>query len=150
VSTSEKRLHHVGIVVRSIRAEIEGFAQSLGASPDTQVFHDPLQKVRVTFLRTASSESALIELVEPAAEDSPVSHFLEAGGGLHHLCYEVDDLDASLRKARKSGAIIVRPPLPAVAFEQRLIAWVVTRQKQLLEFLERASSGTEARRGAER
>jgi methylmalonyl-CoA/ethylmalonyl-CoA epimerase len=128
------------VVVRDIEAEVEGFARSIDAIWDTRIFHDPLQKVRVTFLRSSSPAEPQIELVEPAAEDSPVWRFLSAGGGLHHLCYEVNDLDSYLCELRKLGNIMVRPPLPAVAFEERRIAWVVTRPKLLLEFLERATA----------
>jgi len=55
---------------------------------------------------------------------------------LYHLCYEVANLGEHLSKMRKEGALVVKPPLPAVAFENRPIAWVFTRQKLLLEFLE--------------
>lgn len=136
-SVDEKNLHHVGFVVSSIQNEVHRFAISIGASWNGKTFHDRLQKVKVTFLRTECREDALIELVEPAGMDSPVFHFLERGGGLHHLCYEVTDLDNHLCKMRGSGAMVLKPPLPAVAFEGRRISWVVTRQKLLLEFLER-------------
>ena len=134
---SEIRLHHVGFVVSDIQAEINGFAKPIGAHWDTKIFHDPLQKVKVSFLRTPCPGDAQIELVEPAAQDSPVLNFLKKGGGLHHLCYEVTDLDAHLTNMRKEGGMIVKAPLPAVAFENRRIAWVFTRQKLLLELLER-------------
>ena len=130
------RLHHFGFVVADIRSKIEGFARSVGASWDSKIFHDPLQKVRVSFVQYAGPGDAQIELVEPAAQDSPVLNFLKKGGGLHHLCYEVSDLEAHLRKVREEGAMIVKPPLPAVAFENRRVAWVLTRQRLLLEFLE--------------
>lgn len=133
----EVRLHHVGFAIHSIEKEITAFGGSILASWDRKIFHDPLQKVRVTFLQTPSPTDALIELVEPAAEDSPVGQFLRRGGGLHHLCYEVPDLDAHLEKMQAGGGVIVKSPLPAVAFESRRIAWVVTRQKLLLEFLEK-------------
>lgn len=133
----EVRLHHVGFAIRNIENEIAAFRSSILASWDGKIFHDPLQKVRVTFLRTSSPFDAMVELVEPAAEDSPVGQFLKRGGGLHHLCYEVPDLSAHLEKMQAGGGMIVKPPLPAVAFENRRIAWVVTRQKLLLEFLER-------------
>jgi methylmalonyl-CoA/ethylmalonyl-CoA epimerase len=135
----EPRLHHVGFAIRSIENEIAAFGSSILASWDGKIFHDPLQKVRVTFLQTNPAD-ALIELVEPAADDSPVGQFLKRGGGLHHLCYEVPDLDAHLGKMQAGGGITVKPPLPAVAFENRRIAWVVTRQKLLLEFLENKKS----------
>jgi methylmalonyl-CoA/ethylmalonyl-CoA epimerase len=136
----EAHLHHVGFVVRSIESEIAGFTSSILASWNTKIFHDPLQKVRVTFLQTPDPTDALIELVEPAADDSPVEQFLRRGGGLHHLCYEIPNLDAHLRKMQAGWTVIVKPPLPAVAFENRRIAWVVTRQKLLLEFLEKKKS----------
>jgi methylmalonyl-CoA/ethylmalonyl-CoA epimerase len=133
----EKNLHHIGFVVSSIQNEVDAFAISIGASWNGRTFHDPLQKVKITFLRTECKEDALIELVEPVGTDSPVLHFLERGGGLHHLCYEVTDLHNHLSKMRAMGAVIVKPPLSAVAFEGRRISWVVTRQRLLLEFLER-------------
>jgi methylmalonyl-CoA/ethylmalonyl-CoA epimerase len=130
------RMHHLGFVVPDIQKSVEGFARSIGASWDAKVFHDGLQKVRVSFLRSASPTDPQIELVEPAAADSPVLSFLKKGGGLHHLCYEVADLDAHLAKVRKEGATMVKAPQPAVAFENRRIAWVFSRQNLLLEFLE--------------
>ena len=131
------RLHHVGFVVASISNGVEGFRDCMGADWDREIFHDPLQKAKVTFLRTPSPSDALIELVEPAGEGSPVLHFLQKGGGLHHLCYEVEDLDAHLTTMRLTGAVVVRRALPAIAFQNRRIAWVLTGQKLLLEFLER-------------
>ena len=130
------RIHHVGFVVSSIAAEIGGFLASLQATWNEKVFHDPLQKVKVAFLRTPNRADAQIELVEPVVPDSPVLAFLNKGGGLHHLCYEVDDLDEHLRSMRLQGHVLVRKPHPAVAFENRRIAWTITKQKLLLEFLE--------------
>ena len=129
------RLHHVGYVVANIEKEIQGFRASLEASWDGKIFHDPLQKARVTFLCTRPSD-AQIELVEPAGESSPLIRFVKKGGGLHHLCYEVPDLEAALQQAVSRKAFIVREPQVAVAFDGRRIAWVMTSQRLLMEFLE--------------
>ena len=59
------------------------------------------------------------------------------GGGLHHLCYEVDDLEGQMREMRESGCRLVKSPVPAVAFAGRRIGWMLTPQNLLLEFLER-------------
>jgi len=56
---------------------------------------------------------------------------------LHHLCYEVENLEQQLAFCRSQGSLITRPPLPAVAFGGRRIAWVYTKNKLLLEYLER-------------
>lgn len=130
------RLHHVGFVVPSIQEGVNRFAQSIEGSWDGKIFLDPLQGARVTFLAGKNSEFPYVELVEPAGEKSPVVSFLNRGGGLHHLCYEVKSLDRQLQHSRKLGAAIVRAPLPAVAFENRRIAWIFTRERLLVEFLE--------------
>ncbi|HWZ32816.1 MAG TPA: VOC family protein [Bryobacteraceae bacterium] len=133
----EGRLHHVGFIVHSIEQSMQGFLRSLEGSWDSQIFHDPIQKVKVAFLQPGLGAGAQIELVEPASEDSPVRRFLQASnGGMHHLCYEVKDLEASLSGMRTGGARLVRPPKPAVAFANRRIAWVLTRENLLIELLE--------------
>ena len=134
---ADLKLHHVGYVVASIQQSAEAFIRSLGASWDGNIIFDPLQKVRVTFFAGRSAADPLIELVEPAEPASPVTRFLERGGGLHHLCYEMDDLEAHLAFSKAAGNILIRPPVPAVAFGGRRIAWAMTRMKLLLEFLER-------------
>jgi len=130
------RLHHVGFVVANIETAMPGFLRSLAADWDGQVFHDPLQKVKVAFLATRA-EDARIELIEPVGEDSPVLRFLqERGGGLHHVCYEVAGLEEQLAEFRSRGAVIAKRPKPAVAFGGRRIAWVITPEKLLVELLE--------------
>lgn len=129
--------HHVGYVVRSIAEVGEDFARSLGAAWDGAVIHDPLQEARVTFMRHGGPQSPAVELVEPAGENSPLHKFLGKGGGLHHVCYEVDSLDAQLEQSRATGSLVVKNPLPATAFGGRRIAWVYTRHKLLVEYLER-------------
>jgi methylmalonyl-CoA/ethylmalonyl-CoA epimerase len=131
------RIHHFGFVVKSIQDCGCSFAQALGASWDGKIYFDPLQKVQVAFFAGRSNTDPLIELVEPGGEGSPVTQFLQRGGGLHHLCYEVNDLEGHLEFCKSVGNTIIRPPVPAVAFGGRRIAWAVTRKRLLVEFLER-------------
>jgi methylmalonyl-CoA/ethylmalonyl-CoA epimerase len=129
-------LHHVGYIVPSINGVAESFCESIGANWDRVVIHDPLQQVFVSFLQSRVPNDPLIELVEPASANSPVTSFLEHGGGLHHICYQVNSLEKQLELSRKAGGFIVRSPLPAVAFGGRRIAWVYTKSKLLIEYLE--------------
>jgi methylmalonyl-CoA/ethylmalonyl-CoA epimerase len=131
------KLHHVGYVVASIKDSGESFARSVGASWDGNIIFDPIQKVCVSFFQGRNAAEPQIELVEPADAASPVTKFLERGGGLHHLCYEVDDLEAHLQFCKQVGNIVIRQPVPAVAFGGRRIAWAISRRKLLMEFLER-------------
>lgn len=129
------RLHHIGFAVASIANIGAEFARSLDAEWSGEIIHDPLQEARVTFL-CCGADGPTVELVEPAGEHSPLHRFLGKGGGLHHVCYEVARLEARLEHSRKAGCLIVKQPLPAVAFGGRRIAWVYTPQKLLVEYLE--------------
>ena len=133
----EGAFHHVGFVVSSIQHSVQAFADVLQSDWDTHVFHDPNQGVRVTFLKSRCAGDPLWELVEPADEKSPVQSFAAKGGGMHHVCYVVDSLDETLGRARSLGAIVTRPPMPAVAFGGRRIAWIYTKSRLLIEYLER-------------
>ena len=129
--------HHFGFVVANIQDMVDGFAKSMAMAWDGEIIHDPNQLVRVAFLRSDNAADPLIELVEPWGEGSPVLSFLKRGGGLHHVCYLVDSLEKQLEDCRARSSLVVRPPLPAAAFNGRRIAWVYTKQRLLVEYLER-------------
>ena len=129
------RLHHMGFVVADIATAMPAFVKSMAAEWDGQIIEDPLQKVKVAFMTTRPGD-AQIELVQPVGEGSPVARFLQQGGGMHHLCYEVVDLEAELAAFRTRGAAIASRPKPAVAFGGRRIAWVITAERFLVELLE--------------
>jgi methylmalonyl-CoA/ethylmalonyl-CoA epimerase len=126
----------VGFVVASIQNSVQGFASMLQADWDEQVIYDPNQNVRVTFLKSRHAGDPLWELVEPGDKQSPVHSFAAKGGGLHHVCYVVDNLEQALADARALGALVTRQPMPAVAFGGRHIAWIYTRNRLLIEYLE--------------
>lgn len=99
-----RELHHVAIVVPSIdaaRAVYEGILGLVAEEPE----HVADQKVNVLVCWAGSQR---IELVEPAAPDSPVTGFLaKRGGGLHHLAWRVDDLDRTLETLKASGLRLI-------------------------------------------
>lgn len=130
-------LHHLGVVVASISTVAEDFSASMSASWNGHIIYDPLQQVRVAFFHPIDERNPVLELVEPAGEASPVTNFLSKRVGLHHICYEVDDLESVLQAARATGFLIVSTPKPAVALSGRRIAWVCSKSRLLMEFLER-------------
>jgi methylmalonyl-CoA/ethylmalonyl-CoA epimerase len=132
------RLHHIGIASSDARHDAEQWARLLGYHPVGEMIHDPVQRVNVLFL-ARDGEDTLIELVEPASDDAPMTRFLSSPTKMYHLCYEVEDLQAAVDYARHNGALVVQEPVPAVAFQQRRIAWCFSKTGQLVEYLERAS-----------
>ena len=98
---------------------------------------DEHQGVRILCLDMGQGH--LLELLEPLGPDSPVQRHLDSGGKLYHLCFEVDRLDETLRHIEQTGdARVVRPPAEAPAFGGRKVAFVVTSDLDLVEFVEAA------------
>jgi methylmalonyl-CoA/ethylmalonyl-CoA epimerase len=132
----ELRLHHIGYVVSDIAAVIESFVHSLAANWDGRIYEDPIQNAKVTFVVVRPGD-ALVELVQPATETSPVFRFLhEKGGGFHHVCYEVAAVETAMAELKLRGARTVKRPKAAVAFQGRRIAWMLTAANFLIEVLE--------------
>ena len=137
VDTSRFTLHHMGVAVADLQPAIEFYSKTMGLRLIAKPVEDPIQKVRVCFLVDAAREQPCIELICPLDETSPVNGYLKKGIGAYHLCYEVDDIENELAALRSKGCLIVSPPVPAVAFGGRKIAWIFTPLKHLVELLEK-------------
>ena len=131
------KLRHVGVAVPSLAPATETLSALFGYRVVSGPFDDPIQKVSVNFLTTSDNDAAEIELIAPLSEDSPITSMLaKSGGGAYHLCFETSDIDQALVHAKNNGCMIVSPPVPAVAFGGRRIAWIYTRSRQLFELVE--------------
>ncbi len=98
------KIHHLGIAVRNLEEAASRFGGLLGLERGKR-YDLPEWKVSVLFLPIGDSN---LELLEPQAEDSNVGKFIARHGeGLHHVCFEVEDLEASLREFEKQGAKLI-------------------------------------------
>jgi len=114
------KFHHVGIVVNSIVNDGKIIENVLQPKKVSIPFHDKIQKVNVTFLDVGNF---YIELIEPAEIQTPVTSFLEKNGpGIHHLGFEVEDIESEITKLRKKGGLVVCKPV--LGFENRLISFI--------------------------
>ena len=98
--------------------------------------HDPRQTARVQFLRLPGDKTFL-ELVAPDGPGGKLSHALEKGGGMHHVCFATDDVGRACGELRKEGLFLVHAPQEAVAFGGRKIAWLMGQDRVLVELVER-------------
>lgn len=105
-------IHHVAIVVRSIEDSLARYREVFGLEPDAAPIVFAAQRVRLCFLPTGPEPAARLELVEPIDDDSGVARFLAARGeGVHHICFETDDLPRELaRLAAHEAELIDREP----------------------------------------
>jgi methylmalonyl-CoA/ethylmalonyl-CoA epimerase len=93
-----RKIDHVAIAVKNLQEEIARYRDVLGLEfLGTEVVQE--QKVTVAFFKVGD---VLIELLEPLSAESPISAFIEKkGGGLHHLSFEVDDIQADIRRLQE-------------------------------------------------
>ena len=98
------KINHIGIAVQSLDAAIPFYRDNLGMA-FAGIEEVAEQKVRVAMLSVGESK---IELLEPTSAESPVAKFIEKNGtGIHHIAYEVADIEAAIAKLLAEGARMV-------------------------------------------
>ena len=98
------KINHIGIAVLSIDETLPFYRDNLGMAC-VGLEEVAEQKVRVAMLTIGESK---IELLEPTSPDSPVAKFLEKSGpGIHHIAYEVADIDATIARLQKDGVRMI-------------------------------------------
>ena len=99
-----KRIDHVAVVVENLDAALGVYRDALGLMVSKQETF-PEQDVKMAFLPSGDSE---IELLEPIHPDSGIGRYLaRRGEGLHHICLEVDDIEASLAELKARDAQLI-------------------------------------------
>ncbi len=99
------RLNHVAIVVPDLDAAAARYRDDLGATVSDPV-ELPEHGVTTVFVELSNTK---IELLHPLGHDSPIAAFLgrNASGGMHHVCFEVDDIHAARDQLLRSGARVL-------------------------------------------
>ena len=102
--TRIKRIDHIAIVVADIEAALGFWRDALGLEL-AHIEEVPEQKSTVAFLPVGMSE---VELVQPTADDSGIARYLaKRGPGMHHLCFEVEDIHLALARLREKGVRLI-------------------------------------------
>ncbi|MBI3447778.1 MAG: methylmalonyl-CoA epimerase [Acidobacteria bacterium] len=111
------KIHHIGIAVRSLRESVPFYRDALGlAVASTEEV--PSEGVRVAFLPAGEARLELLEALRP---DSPIAKFVAKNGeGIHHVCFQVDDVEKSLAVLRAGGAEIIEPAIRVGAGGHRI------------------------------
>jgi methylmalonyl-CoA/ethylmalonyl-CoA epimerase len=117
-ATPEVRISHIGIAVRSIAEALPFYKEILGM-PEAELA--PMDGARIAGLEAGN---ALVELLEAEENDSPIGKFVaRRGPGIHHICFEVPDLDGALERCRARGMRLI-DDVPRVGAEGKRIAFL--------------------------
>jgi methylmalonyl-CoA/ethylmalonyl-CoA epimerase len=112
------RIGHIGIAVRALGDSLPFYRDVLGL-PEV-----PLEDADGASITGLATGDALIELLEPNSPDSPVGRFVaRRGPGIHHICFVVGDLDATLDRCRASGIRLI-DERPRIGAEGKRIAFL--------------------------
>ena len=106
------KLNHIAIAVPDIQKASSIWKNALGANiSSTQLL--PEHGVKIVFIESPNTK---VELLEPLNKQSPISKFLERNpnGGMHHICYEVSNLENATKKLQSVGAKILGNGLPKI------------------------------------
>ena len=124
------KIHHVGIACLNIEEAIEDFAKYHTIVKRSEVVYDALQNASLCLVH--SDMGLGVEFV--AGEQ--VARMIKKGISYYHLCYEVENLDATISECVSNGAMIVSEPKPAVLFGNRRVSFLYLPYG-LVEFLEK-------------
>ena len=116
------RLNHVAIAVRDIAKASEVYRKTLGAQVSAEV-PQPAHGVTTVFITLPNTK---IELLQPLGADSPIAKFLERNpdGGIHHVCYEVDDILAARDRLKAEGARVLGDGTPKIGAHDKPVLFL--------------------------
>lgn len=140
------KLDHIGLVVENIE-DFRRIMRVFQPQLITEPVPDPVQKVAASFVAVGDGANVYVELLEPCAETSPVTKFLrKRGGGLHHLCFEVEEIDEAAAALEAEGFKVVVSPVDCPAYDINLgrhcsgttrIAFFMATDYLLVELIEK-------------
>ena len=128
-----EKINHIGIAVANLEESIHQYQQLGFTFHGTEEVSE--QKVMTAFFEIGESH---IELLEATAEDSPIAKFLQKRGpGIHHICIQVDDIDAALQRYREAGLRLVNEQ-PVIGAGGHRVAFIHPKSTSgvLIEVLE--------------
>lgn len=125
--------HHIGYATASLDRELS-FFNFLGYRQEGERFADATQGISGCFM---TGPGPRIELLENLPDSQTLTPWLNAGIKMYHFAYLVEDMEAALAWARSQRAKVTVPPVAAVAFGGRYIAFVIFRSGLMVEFIER-------------
>ena len=116
------RLNHVAIAVPDLAAASAQYRDTLGAKVGAPQ-DEPAHGVTVVFIDLPNTK---IELLEPLGDDSPIGGFLEKNpaGGIHHVCYEVEDILAARDKLKATGARVLGDGEPKIGAHDKPVLFL--------------------------
>lgn len=127
-------IDHICFAVSNLNEAIAYWDNVFGYKQMTEIVENSRQKVKVTFL--SKENSIILKLIEPADKNISLLNFVKKGGGFHHICFKCSNLDGEIDELKKKGLIMLVPPQPGEAFNNKNIAFFLARYGLNIELID--------------
>jgi methylmalonyl-CoA/ethylmalonyl-CoA epimerase len=128
------KIDHICFAVKNLQEGINYWNRIFGYIQMTEIVENSIQKVRVTFL--SKDDSIKIKLIEPLETNQSLKKFVDRGGGFHHVCFKCTNLNEKVDELREKGLIMLVPPQPGEAFNNKNIAFLLARYGLNVELID--------------
>jgi methylmalonyl-CoA/ethylmalonyl-CoA epimerase len=114
------KIEHIGIAVKNLKESNELFSKLFG-EPHYKTEAVESEGVNTSFFKVGDNK---IELLEATEKDSPIAKFIEKKGeGIHHIAFDVDDIEAEIKRLKKEGFIVLNET-PKRGADNKLVAFL--------------------------
>ena len=128
------KVDHICFAVKNISEGISYWESVFGYRQMTEVVRNTLQKVNVVFLN--KEDSVLVKLIEPVEDNKSLINFISRGGGFHHLCFRVEEMERQISELKEKGLLTLEPPQPGEAFNNHDIAFMLAKHGLNIELID--------------
>lgn len=138
IAFSDYTVHHIGYAVQSIEKSLLSY-KTLGYRQISEICDDDTRNVKIVFVQHVASGHVL-ELISPLTADSPVSEQLKKMKRMaspYHICYEVNDINDSIKYLKKKGFVPIDAPKEAPALSGQLVSFLINKEVGMIELLQR-------------
>lgn len=127
-------IHHIGYLVKKLDRARKAF-ENLGYAVEQETARDDYRKIDIVFLKKGGYR---VELVSPYDSSSVVAGLVpRIGNSPYHICYEVDDLDAEIKRLRDERYVVSAETAPAIACGGRRVVFLIHPYMGMVELLEK-------------
>lgn len=127
--------HHLGVACRNIEGEASAWLE-LGYRQEGSFFIDETQGIKGIFLLGMGPR---LELLEDLPGRQTIAPWLEKGVKIYHAAFEVEEIEKEIDEIVRKRARVVVPPVPAVAFDNRRVCFIMLKNLALIELIESAN-----------
>mgnify|MGYP006091063877 CR=1 FL=1 len=141
------KIDHIGFVTSDLNNSIKIFRDLLGLKQITNKIKEPAHQVEIIFFDLGNRGYPALEVISPLSKNSKVSNFLsKKGDGLHHIAYEVEDIDSKILELEKKNFLTLSDIVPGAGHNNTPTIWLFSPNSQLIELVQKQKNKSNLKR----